>query len=166
MSCWLFSSAVELLKTLGTAAHNGGKPFFIAAGFHRPHLPFTVPQSFLDLYPLQGVRMPDNDYAPVDMPEIGMLIPFVCDQNQSFCPSSRVSVFLILNSSFKLSTRAVAQYIDVFSMVRLRWATSLRWSKAVWLHARLDQHNLTRESGAWATSCILRRSQLHRSSNW
>ena len=60
-----------MLKTLGPAAASGGKPFFIAAGFHRPHLPFTVPQSFLDLYPLEDIRLPSNGYAPIDMPEIG-----------------------------------------------------------------------------------------------
>ena len=34
------------------------KPLFLAAGIYRPHLPWYVPQRFLDLYPADRVRMP------------------------------------------------------------------------------------------------------------
>lgn len=41
------------------------KPFFIAAGFHKPHLPFVAPLKYFDLYPLDSVRLPEvpkNDW--------------------------------------------------------------------------------------------------------
>ena len=34
------------------------KPFFIAAGFYRPHVPMYVPQKWFDLHPLNQVQLP------------------------------------------------------------------------------------------------------------
>ena len=45
-------------------------PFFLAIGFHKPHLPFRFPSRFLDLYPVNFVKLPDNPFAPVNMPEV------------------------------------------------------------------------------------------------
>ena len=33
-------------------------------GFHKPHLPFVVPQRFVDLYPLDRVPLAPNMSAP------------------------------------------------------------------------------------------------------
>ena len=33
-------------------------PFFIAAGFHKPHLPFYAPQEYFELYPNPPVPKP------------------------------------------------------------------------------------------------------------
>ncbi|ELU07221.1 hypothetical protein CAPTEDRAFT_18188 [Capitella teleta] len=49
---------------------NASKPFFLAVGFHKPHLPFIFPEEFLDLYPAKEIRLPDNPYAPTEMPSI------------------------------------------------------------------------------------------------
>ncbi len=35
-----------------------GKPFFLAAGFHKPHLPWTAPKRFFDLYPAGSIPEP------------------------------------------------------------------------------------------------------------
>lgn len=34
------------------------EPFFLAAGFVRPHVPYTAPKEFFDLYPLNDIVMP------------------------------------------------------------------------------------------------------------
>lgn len=39
------------------------KPFFLAVGFHRPHLPLVAPAKWFDLHPLENVTLPD---APAD----------------------------------------------------------------------------------------------------
>ena len=36
-------------------------PFFIAAGFFRPHTPYVAPKKYFDLHPLESIRLP---YAP------------------------------------------------------------------------------------------------------
>ena len=35
------------------------RPVFLAVGFHLPHLPWYVPQRWLDLHPLEEVRLPE-----------------------------------------------------------------------------------------------------------
>ena len=48
--------------------HRDG-PFFIGAGFHRPHLPLIAPQKYFDLYPLDQITVPTGT-TPPDIPEI------------------------------------------------------------------------------------------------
>jgi len=34
------------------------KPFFLAAGIYRPHLPWYAPRKYFELYPLEGIELP------------------------------------------------------------------------------------------------------------
>jgi arylsulfatase A-like enzyme len=44
------------------------KPWFLAVGFLKPHLPFVCPQKYWDLYDESVVRIPDNYYVPKNAP--------------------------------------------------------------------------------------------------
>tara|TARA_R110002050_G_scaffold147761_1_gene273831 strand:- start:4143 stop:5570 length:1428 start_codon:yes stop_codon:yes gene_type:complete len=46
-----------------------GKPFFLAAGFLKPHLPFNAPKKYWDLYPPGTISLPDNYYPPQNAPD-------------------------------------------------------------------------------------------------
>ena len=51
------------------------KPFFLACGFFRPHLPWYVPQEYFDRFPLDDITLPvvmEND--TVDIPEAGKVL--------------------------------------------------------------------------------------------
>ncbi|KAK6176457.1 hypothetical protein SNE40_014742 [Patella caerulea] len=65
--------AIKSLRRVALDAKSGKQNFFIALGFHKPHLPFVFPEKYLDLYPKDKVRLPDNPYAPVNMPEIAWI---------------------------------------------------------------------------------------------
>jgi len=45
---------------------NGSQPFFIAAGLHKPHMPFYAPKRFYDLYPAPAA--PDPLLPPAGSP--------------------------------------------------------------------------------------------------
>jgi len=45
-----------------------GKPFFLAVGFYKPHLPFNAPKHFWDLYKEEELPLPPNPKAPVNAP--------------------------------------------------------------------------------------------------
>nr|WP_165701237.1 sulfatase-like hydrolase/transferase [Crateriforma conspicua] len=47
-----------------------GTPFFIAAGFARPHLPFSAPKKYWDLYDPAELPMPENEQLPQGAPEV------------------------------------------------------------------------------------------------
>jgi iduronate 2-sulfatase len=49
-------------ETIATVrrAHASGKPFFIAPGFQKPHLPFVCPRKYYDLYSDKDVRRSPN----------------------------------------------------------------------------------------------------------
>jgi choline-sulfatase len=48
------------------------KPFFLACGIFRPHLPWYVPEKYFDLYPLDRVTLPTiNENDLDDVPPIG-----------------------------------------------------------------------------------------------
>ena len=54
------------------------KPFFLAVGLHKPHLPWYAPQKYFDAFPLSGIELPkvtDNDLADVPLPGVRMARP-------------------------------------------------------------------------------------------
>jgi hypothetical protein len=46
------------------------QPFFLAVGFHKPHLPFVAPERFFQSYPLDEINLPEDQDPPTDMPPV------------------------------------------------------------------------------------------------
>jgi iduronate 2-sulfatase len=57
-------AAVDWLRR--RAALNGGQPFFLAVGFHKPHLPFSAPRQYWDLYDRTNFDTVPNPQQPED----------------------------------------------------------------------------------------------------
>jgi arylsulfatase A-like enzyme len=48
------------------------KPFFLGAGFLKPHLPFVAPKRYFDLYQKTSFALPGNPNPPKDVPTFAM----------------------------------------------------------------------------------------------
>ncbi len=67
--------AEEIVRRLRAAKdrrEKDGTPFFIAAGFVRPHLPFSAPEKYWDLYDPEKLPMPEITEFPKGAPEVAL----------------------------------------------------------------------------------------------
>ena len=62
--------AAETIRRLRAAKERKGVPFFMVAGFARPHLPFSVPRKYWDLHDPATLPMPAYEKAPEGSPQI------------------------------------------------------------------------------------------------
>ena len=61
-----FADGVTAEKAIEVLGEIKDKPFFLAVGFHKPHLPFVAPKKYYDLYPLDKITLADNPHPPND----------------------------------------------------------------------------------------------------
>lgn len=66
------SWAIERLE------QNHDQPFFLGVGFVRPHVPWYVPQHWLDLHPIEEVQLPPYREGDMDdIPDVGKQMTFM-----------------------------------------------------------------------------------------
>src|SRR5207302_2582407 len=55
------------------------KPFFLAVGLHKPHMPWNVPRKYYDMFPLAGIQLPpvkENDLDDISPAGVRMAKPW------------------------------------------------------------------------------------------
>ncbi|XP_006814432.1 iduronate 2-sulfatase-like [Saccoglossus kowalevskii] len=65
--------AIELLRNISQQQQQqtkGSQPFFLAVGYHKPHIPLKYPKEFRDLYPLSSIKAPTNPDYPKKLPHV------------------------------------------------------------------------------------------------
>ncbi|XP_006869795.1 PREDICTED: iduronate 2-sulfatase-like [Chrysochloris asiatica] len=58
--------AIQLLEKMKTSA----RPFFLAVGYHKPHIPFRYPKEFQKLYPLENISLAPDPQVPTGLPPV------------------------------------------------------------------------------------------------
>lgn len=64
------TETVRRLQAAKARRDQNGAPFFIAAGFVRPHLPFSAPKKYWDLYDPARLPMPVREQPPAGAPGV------------------------------------------------------------------------------------------------
>ncbi|XP_015133790.1 iduronate 2-sulfatase isoform X2 [Gallus gallus] len=58
--------AIRLLNVMKTKKQK----FFLAVGYHKPHIPLRYPQEFLKLYPLENITLAPDPWVPEKLPPV------------------------------------------------------------------------------------------------
>ncbi|MBN1417953.1 MAG: sulfatase [Planctomycetes bacterium] len=61
-------TAREAVAAIRDLAKTRDRPFFLAVGFHNPHVPWVAPKRYWDLYREEDLKLPDNPFAPRNAP--------------------------------------------------------------------------------------------------
>jgi arylsulfatase A-like enzyme len=59
----------EVIRVLhGLDEGDSGRPWFLAVGYHKPHLPFVAPKKYFQLYDREQIPLATNPFPPRDAP--------------------------------------------------------------------------------------------------
>jgi len=110
--------SVELLE----AAARGGKPFYIATGFRRPHGPYIAPRKYHDLYPLEAMTWPAEPPGyPSGVPRLAFTYP---PGKPTLPESGRARVMSAYYASISFMDAQVGVLIDALDRLKL-WDTTI-----------------------------------------
>jgi uncharacterized sulfatase len=62
-------------ETIALLEKNRDRPFFIGAGFYRPHCPFIAPKKYFDMYPLDEIPAPSPSPGSMQPPAAWFTVP-------------------------------------------------------------------------------------------
>lgn len=71
-------------------AQQQNKPFFLACGLHKPHLPWIVPQKYFDLYPLDSIALPPVKPDELEgVPPPGVVLALAHDDHKTITEAGK-----------------------------------------------------------------------------
>lgn len=114
-----------------------GKPFFLAIGFHKPHLPWTAPKRFFDLYP-PGMPLPKS--LPMNkVPDIALQT----ELSKSDQPESRAGAVAAYYACISFTDDNLGLLLDTLDRHRL-------WENTVVVLLGDNGFHLGDHGGLWA----------------
>lgn len=104
----LASEAVSLLRDL----KSGGKPFFLAVGFSKPHLPFAAPKKYWDLFDPEKLWPPPMRALPEGVTDLVSPKAGELRNNYSGMPPKGETLPLELEKTLRHGYYAATAYVD------------------------------------------------------
>ena len=148
LATWASERLLELGET------DSAQPFFLAVGFHKPHVPLYVSQKWFDLYPLDDLILPSAPRGDrMDIPDFAWYLHW-------FLPEPRLS-WLIRHQEWKAKVQAYlacVSFVDaqVGRVMDALEATGLDRSTIVVLWSdhgyHLGEKDITGKNSLWEPS--------------
>ena len=114
-----------------------GKPFFLAAGFHKPHLPWTAPSKYFDLYPVDRIS-PPPDPPLKDVPPIALMTELAGNPG----PRSRAEAIAAYYGCISFADAQVGVLLDALDRLN-------RWDDTIVVLLGDNGYHLGDHEGLW-----------------
>jgi len=102
---------VEILKQ-----HKDG-PFFIACGFHKPHLPWVAPRKYFDMYSLDQIKLPNT--PPDDRDDIPPIALTFREGEDQMTDLQRREAILAYHAATSFMDAQVGVVLDAVDQLKL-----------------------------------------------
>jgi iduronate 2-sulfatase len=123
-----------------------GQPFFLAAGFHKPHLPWGAPKKYFALYPPERISAPPDGRLN-DIPRIALMT----ELSGSPPPSSRAEAMAAYYANISFMDAQVGVLLEALDRLRL-------WERTVVVLFSDHGFHLGDHGGLWAKLSLFEQS--------
>jgi iduronate 2-sulfatase len=133
------AKAIELLN------QHKDKPFFLAAGFVRPHYPMVAPQKYFDAYPWKNIPLPrlvENDLK--DIPRLGIASTNNAGNQIGKYPDNQKRMWAGYYASVTFMDEQVGRIIAELERLGLRESTAIVFTSDHGYH--LGEHTFWQKS--------------------
>jgi iduronate 2-sulfatase len=116
-------NAVHVIKAIEqqTAA---GKPWFIGAGFHKPHDPFLAPKKYFDLYPPGSIKLYHDPVDITPVPRLSMPGGTFKEAFDAFTDQDRLDFERAYYAGVSFTDAQVGRLLDTLDRLKL-WDNTL-----------------------------------------
>ena len=134
------TTATRIVQLL---AENRDKPFFIAAGFHKPHQPWVGPATFFEQHPVDKIQLPQT--PPGDTEDIPDPAFSTNKDDASHTDRQKKQAIAAYNAMVTMTDSYVGQLIDALELLELTRSTIVVFTSDHGFH--LNDHG-----GLWRKS--------------
>jgi iduronate 2-sulfatase len=104
-------------ETIALLEKNKDRPFFIGAGFYRPHCPFIAPRKYFDLYPIESIRAPA--FSPGQVDHVPRWALFTTPPNWDVSEDGRRDIIRAYYASTSFLDANVGRILDALERLQL-----------------------------------------------
>lgn len=124
-------------------AENRDKPFFIAAGFHKPHQPWVGPASFFEQHPVDSIQLADTpaeDAEDIPSPAMG-----IYEDDQRHTERQKKQAIAAYHAMVTMIDSYVGELLNALKLLKLDESTIVVFASDHGFH--LNEHG-----GVWRKS--------------